>query len=405
MKSIPVKKKKHLIAQSEATLLQLVRSHQGISRIELASLMGIAPSTIGIFVSRLIREGFLAEESIVKQDRGRPRTVLSLDPKGGYLLGVDIEATRIRAVRLNFKEEIEDSVSIKIDPDQGVDTVLNTARSAIQQVLPKPKNKILGLGIAAPGPFDSKGEKSLSYTYIKGWENISLLSYFRKHFQMPIYLESNLRSIASAELWFGQGRTLDNFVCITVRGGIGVGVVTHGQLVKGVHCNAGEIGLWLYPSGFLDKKILRAAFPSLPAHIELEKVASVRAVLKNITACIQAGHTSLLAKYTSSPSIEAVLDAYHQGDALTIQHLNTAADALGWAANQLGLLLDPALIILSGPFMELGIPFLKRIQNAAIRSDEARKFSFPPIGYSTLGELSGALGAAAQIVHYWVPAR
>lgn len=403
MKNIPVRKKKELIAQSEAKLLQLVRAHQGISRIELASLMGIAPSTIGIFVSRLIKEGFLVEESTVKPERGRPRTVLTLNPNGGYMLGVDIEANRVRAVRLNFREEIEDSVSVKIDPDRGVDAVLDTAKRAIQQITPKPRKKILGLGIAAPGPFDSRGEISLSYKYIKGWQNVPLLLYFQKHFKVPIYLESNLRSIASAELWFGQGRTLDNFACITVRGGVGVGTVTHGQLVKGAHFSAGEIGFWRYPASALNKKILDAIFPMKPTYIELEEIASAQAVLKNITACIKAGHKSNLTEADFPLSVETIENAYRQNDPLVTQHMQTAAKALGWATHQLGLLLDPKIIILSGPFMEFGKEFLNRIRDAAVDPKESREFAFPKIVPSNLGEFSGALGAAAQIVHYWVP--
>jgi N-acetylglucosamine repressor len=405
MKISPVKKKKQLIAQNEATLLQLVRSHPGISRVELAPLMGIAPSTIGIFVSRLIDEGFLLEHETIKLKKGRPRTSLTLNPDGGCLLGVDIEANRIRAVRLNFAEEVQDSVSIEIDPDHGVDAVLESARDAVQRVLCENRSRILGLGVASPGPVNIETGISLYYKYIKGWENVPVGSFFKKGFNVPIYLESNLRAIASAELWFGQGRAVDQFVSIAVRSGIGAGIVMRGEVCRGAHSGAGEIGAWRVPASFLNKPLIKSVFGSGRSHIELEEIASVRSVLKNISTCIADGQTSSLPVDQAITVID-VLEAYHQGDKLTVAHLHAAADALGWAIGQIDVMLDPGKIILSGRFAELGDPFIGRIRRAASEQVQEQHLACTPeIVASELGEFSGALGAAAQIVQYWTPPR
>ena len=58
--------------------------------------------------------------------------------------------------------------------------------------------------------------------------------------------------MAMAELWFGAGRGLRNFVCLGVRTGIGAGIVADGRLLRGEHGTAGEIGKWSPPGNSAD---------------------------------------------------------------------------------------------------------------------------------------------------------
>ncbi|MFA5689830.1 MAG: ROK family protein [Kiritimatiellales bacterium] len=397
-----VKKKKVLIAQTEAALLQLVRAHQGVSRVELASLMGLAPSTVGLFVSRLLKDNFLLEEEIIKLKKGRPRTALSLNPKGGHLLGVDFEANRVRIICLNFSEEIEQTISFKLSPSEHTNEILEKTKAAIERILPKNRKRILGLGIAGPGPVDKATGISVYYRYIKDWQNVPLVSYFEKYFKIPVYLENTIRAITSAELWFGQGRTLNQYVCIGVRSGIGIGIVTNGQLYFGANQMAGEVGSWKCPATVLSK----AKLPKGTTSVELEEVASVRAVLNNLKTAIQNGRKTVLSEMPASKlTIFDMFDAYKNGDKLSIELLDTATDALGWLCGQIAVLLDPEKIIFSGPIVQLGSSFLNRVKKIASEYTQQRHLTVPEIVGSELGEFSGAMGAAAQIVHYWTPTR
>lgn len=399
MKSTPVKKKKQLIAQNEATLLQLVRAHQGISRIELAALMGVAPSTIGIFVTRLLKERYLLEEETIKLERGRPRTVLRLNPDGGYMLGVDFEANRIRAICLNFNEEIEQTVSVKISQSDSAQDVLDKIKDAVQSVMPKNSKRVLGLGVAVPGPVDQQNGISVYYKHIQDWKNIPIASHLEKLFNIPVYLENNIRAMASAELWFGQGRTQNQYVCVGVRSGIGVGIVTNGQVYTGAQQGAGEIGTWRCPAFVINREFPLISEP----YIELEDIASVRAVSENLKTAIRNGSPSCLPQ--SDLTITHIITAYTKGDALARTHLNAAANALGWLAGQITALLDPGKIIFSGSFMQLGKPFLDEIRSAISEHVHLRHGQCPEITASELGEFNGALGAAAQVVYHWTPDR
>ena len=68
-----IKSKHELVADLEGEMLRLVRAGGGLSRVELARALKLAPSTAGIYVDRLVRQGFLREtEPSNREAAGRP---------------------------------------------------------------------------------------------------------------------------------------------------------------------------------------------------------------------------------------------------------------------------------------------------------------------------------------------
>jgi len=59
---------------------------------------------------------------------------------------------------------------------------------------------------------------------------------------VPVFVENTIRTMALAELWFGQGRGLRNFICLGARSGLGAGIIIDGQVYRGADNRAGEIG-------------------------------------------------------------------------------------------------------------------------------------------------------------------
>src|SRR3954469_5262803 len=94
--------KQKAIASLEAELLRRVRAQEGLSRVELARRLELAPSTAGAYVDRLIAEGFLSERTKETRDFGRPPTLLTLNPEGGRFIGVDFEARNLMATLVDF---------------------------------------------------------------------------------------------------------------------------------------------------------------------------------------------------------------------------------------------------------------------------------------------------------------
>src|SRR5262249_41012784 len=97
-----IKTKHRIVAHLEADLLKQVRKHNGLSRVELARALRLAPSTAGIYVDRLKRAGLLVEGEVAERKHGRRPTLLVPNPRAGRFVGIDFEAHTLMTTVVDF---------------------------------------------------------------------------------------------------------------------------------------------------------------------------------------------------------------------------------------------------------------------------------------------------------------
>jgi glucokinase len=389
--------KQNTIASQQADLLRLVRARDGLSRVELARSLNLAPSTVGIYVGHLVEEGYLFEGKTAARDFGRPPTILALNPQGGRFIGVDFEARNIMAVAVDFSQrplkEFHDTIALA----DSVENILRKIEHAIETVGADDSRKVLGIGVGVPGVIDPARGIALNYKHIKGWSNVPLVSRLAARFGVPVFLENNVRTMALAELWFGQGRGLRNFICLGVRSGVGAGIVIDRQLHHGADNRAGEIGDWpcLLATG-------NGAGGSRPgrAFVRLEDMASFQSVQNWLPVPARPKPNLLVAPGTEVP-VEALLEAAKAVDKTVLGILDRAAQTFGLALNQLNCAFNPEKIILAGVLTSFGDLFLRRLEKSL--ETFSPPSGLPPVVNSNLGSFNGALGAAALAVHEWKP--
>jgi N-acetylglucosamine repressor len=379
---MPRRTKHKIVANIEAELLKCVRARGGLSRVELAHELGLAPSTAGIYADRLVRDGFLVETAKAEREPGRPPTLLGPNPDGGRFVGVDFEARSILATVVDFSQRVVKQSFRTIREGDSVERILVRLEEVIHSAIEGDQRPLLGIGVGVPGTIDPARGVALGYEFIDGWKDVPLASRLGAEFGVPVHLENNIRSMAMAELWFGQGLGLRNFLCLGVRTGIGVGVIANGRLLCGEHGGAGQIGKWPAPGA-------RVNGSRTAAHT-LEGAASLKAILSAAGAAVK-----------REMDFAGLRVAVEEGDAKVLKVLARAAEVHGWAIHQLQLLFDPRRIILVGPLAELGAAYLDPLIAAARHYASETP---PEIVTSTLGQFSGAFGAAALALHEWKPA-
>jgi len=389
--------KRETIANQQADLLLRVRARDGLSRVELARCLNLAPSTVGIYVDHLVEEGYLFEGKAAERDFGRPPTILALNPQAGRFIGVDFEARNIMAVAVDFSQRPLKQVHDRIAVAEPVENILHKIEHAIETVSAGDDRKVLGIGVGVPGVIDSARGIALSYKHIKGWEKVLLVSRLTERFGVPVFVENTIRTMALAELWFGQGRGLRNFICLGVRSGLGAGIIIDGQVYHGADNRAGEIGDWPCVVDYVDGD---SGAPLDQPFVRLEDVASLQSVQCLLAASSGRGPHSQTAP-TTEVSVEAVVQAALAGDKLVLGFLDQVAHRFGLVLNQLNCAFNPQKIILAGAFTAFGEVFLRRLQHSL--NTFAPASGAPLVVNTQLGPFNGAIGAAALAVHEWKP--
>src|ERR1043166_585091 len=287
-----IKTKRRAIANLEAELLRRVRAQAGLSRVELARQLHLAPSTAGAYVDRLIAEGFLFETQKVERDLGRPPTLLSLNPEGGRFIGVDFEAHNLMATAVDFSQQPMRRIHKAIRSTDSVEQIIGKIERTIEELMDHHSRTVLGIGMGVPGTIDPVNQIALHYPHIRDWNNIALGERLTKRFKVDVFLENNIRTMALAELWFGQARKLQDFVCIGIRTGVAAGIVVRRRLLHGKNNLAGEIGEWLCPVAPLqrDPKSGRNTWDCQKL-LPLEEIVSVPAILNAVSAAMKSSHS------------------------------------------------------------------------------------------------------------------
>ncbi len=390
-----VKTKQKAVAAIQSALIQRVRFTDGVSRIELAREMSLAPSTIGLYVDRLIADGVLREGQKGRSSAGRPPTILELNPHVGEFVGVDFEARQLSAAAIDFSQEFLRRRREKIQAADSADSVVEKIKRAISNVA-GPGRQLLGIGVGVPGTVDNRRGVAVHYEFIRGWREIPLADRLAQTFGVPVYLENNIRAMALAERWFGRVRNVENFVCLGIRSGIGASVVIDGKLHRGSGNMAGEIGGWHCPT-------IGDEPGNMPSGT-LEHKASVRAILQQLTDAARAGaKTSLKVHANRTVPLEDMLRAARDDDPLVSKVLHQTAEYVGRTICQMNLLLNPQQVIIAGPLADLDRTFMQPIREIVERLTPRLHGRVPQIVASQMGEFGGALGAAALAVHHWSP--
>src|SRR5690625_7176739 len=104
------------------------------------------------------------------------------------------------------------------------------------------QSAIIGIGIGAPGPPDSKKGMITNPPNLSSWIDIPSCDMMEEKCSLPVVLENDANAAALAEKRLGAAIEKEYMTYITVSTGIGSGTIVAGRLLKGRKGNAGDIG-------------------------------------------------------------------------------------------------------------------------------------------------------------------
>lgn len=233
-------------ATNLAVVLDAIRRHGAISRTDLAQLTRLTPSAV-TNITRELAELRLVRESGVKPvaGSGRKQVKLTIDNRYFAVIGVDIARTHVQSLLVQLTGGVVARTAMPCSAGEGPERLLALAGSQIDELQKEAKKlglAVLGIGIGIPGPVDTSRGVVTSPPNFAGWRDFPLRRWVEERFHLPVCVDDDAKAAALGESWFGAGRGLDSIVYISVGVGIGAGVVLGGQLYRGVHDLAGEIG-------------------------------------------------------------------------------------------------------------------------------------------------------------------
>ena len=319
--------------------LNLIRTHQPISRADLARLMNVRRGVASLLVSELLSESLIFEGAVGESvGRGRRPTFLYIDSRERCVVGVDIRASRTYILVTDLVGRQLGVVS-SFQTNRDVDVLIQELARRVKQILTD-YNACEGVGVAVPGMVDpTKGRVVHAPTL--AWRDVNLRDPLALALGIPVHIENSGKACALAQLWATRSDVIasGNSVFVSVSDGVGVGIVVNGEVLRGRHNTAGEFG-------------------HVPLSIDGPKCSC------GDTGCWEAYVSNLatLSRYfgrdlsdprprdseAASFSIEDLIAQARAGDAKALAALNSTARYLGLGLASIVNALDPARVYIGG---------------------------------------------------------
>ncbi|NQW89760.1 ROK family protein [Curtobacterium sp. VKM Ac-2861] len=350
------------------------RSPDGLSRVELASRTGLSAQTVSNVTRFLIEAGMIVESGTVVAGRGKPRTILRLEPGSRYAVGVHVDPAVVTYVLLDLAGTVIASSTTSTPTADDPSEVVRTIGSAVDGLIADAGvdvDGVLGVGIASPGPIDVDAGIVVDPPFLPRWRDVPLRDALAEATGYPVLLEKDVTAAAVGEMFLAGESSARNFAFVYFGTGFGVGLVVDHEPVRGVGSNAGDAGHIMVDqrslAGTPDGSGTRGEVGAAVAPDRLVRIARERGV-----ALSGGGDAAgAVSPVSSDGSVDAVNRAWDElaeaiaaGDEAAITLAAEAGTVMGDAAVVIVNLLDIDRVVFGGPFWS-------RIASAALPAARA----------------------------------
>lgn len=312
----------------------------------------------------------------------------------GCIIGIDLGATKLFAGLVDETGELCATRRVATHAKEGGDQELADRISQVIDDLladaKRGKHELLGIGIGAPGVVDDSAE-SLTMSPGIAPDDTSFIASLRRRCRCPVLVDNDVNVILLGEAWKGALQGVKNAVCVAIGTGIGVGLLINGEIYRGTHGAAGEMGYWLIGS--------RGPIRRPEGYGPLELFAAGPGIARRYVEHLRAhGETSIALELTGgnldNVSAKTVAEAAEMGDSAACQIWQETSEMIGIACANVCSLLDPEVVLISGGVSKVDESLLLD----PVREIIGTLAPYQPDVVSTqLGEEAGVLGAVHMV--------
>jgi predicted NBD/HSP70 family sugar kinase len=195
------------------------------------------------------------------------------------------------------------------------------------------------VGVVVPGMVDRTGTRVLFAPRL-GWHDVPFQEPLAALTGLPVVIENAGKACALAQVWDGrEAGTPGDFVFLSVSDGLGAGVFTNGQLLRGRHNSGGEFGH--IPLALQGPRCACGASGCWEAHVS--NLATVSRYLGRTL-----DPSKPIPAEVAALTVDDVISRARQGDALAVAALRATAMYLGTGLAAVVNAVDPARVYVSG---------------------------------------------------------
>ncbi len=272
-----------------------------------------------------------------------------------WVVGIDLGATKIRLGLVSPLDEIVSVRQIPTNAHEGPGSVVERIAFEVDALAAGGNfgsARIAGVAICSPGPVDHLTGMLLDPPNLQGLHQAPLRDLLAARLGLPVVIEHDAKAAALGDYYFGAGKGSRDMIFVVVGTGVGAAMIIDGQLFRGAHNSAGEIG---HTTLDLNGEPCQCGSRGC-AETYLSGPWLARRYQRLLTA---AGQTA------TGVTGGVVAQAAAAGDPVALQVMQDAGRALGASVATMAMLTDVDLYVIGGSVAKAGDLLLAPARAAA----------------------------------------
>lgn len=300
------------------------------------------------------------------------------------VFAVDLGGTYLRIALVDRCGKIHQQLKQRTPRGSSPDLIVDALAAAADKWRSNGR-RIAAASIMVPGTVDNNNAVVVQAPNLPSLTNFPLQAVLEERFGWPVLLENDANAAAVGEMWLGAARGCGDVVSVTLGTGVGGGVILDGELWRGAHGSAGEIGhTTVDPFSGLKCKCGNVGC--------LELFASATAIVRMTRENLPRFPKSVL--NGEELDAEKVYYAGRDGDELALSVFKKFGVYLGIGLANLINIIDPEIIVIAGGVVngwDLFAPHMQHEVNERAVRVTAQQVQ---IAAAQCGDNAGLLGAA-----------
>lgn len=369
---------------NERLLLQVLRRSGEASKAELARRTHLTSTAIGSIIQSLEDSELIVYTGRrTEGQRGQPATLIDLNPKGAFGIGVRLDRDSIETALLDFggnmlARRVHDRTLPP--PDETLRLVLADIDAVLEAITPAERERLAGIGVAQPFNLGAwLNELNLAKPDFRAWDEVDFAFELGDATGLPVFSENDGNAAAIAELFYGCGREFDDFIYLFLGPVIGCGIALNGDCLRGVSGNAGDVAVMPVPPS----RLASAQQPAGKWDLLLSR-ASLNALARHLRHC-----GALVGTHAD---LERHIRAHHPA---VEEWVADCIDALTPALRSALCILDVPVVVFDADVDGGLIDLLQRRLAQALADSAPEARGVPELVRGSFGSDAGAIGAAS----------
>ncbi|MCB2294859.1 ROK family protein [Clostridium algoriphilum] len=384
------------LSNEEKRIFNSLQKYGPITKSEISILTGIKLTTLNYTMEPLEKSRIIVRKAIGESSGGRKPVLYDVNLSEFYIIGIDLSRVYTEVIITNLKMKILYKEMFYMDtscsPEETVRKIDEIIKKAYLNLRLSYMN-LVGIGLGTVGPLDIKNGVMISPINFSspGWSNVSIKEMLEKKLKYPIIIENGVNAAVIGEYFYGIGKGVENIAYLNCGIGIRTGTVLSGKLIRTINDEEDALGHMI-----VDINGEQCKCGNLGC---IESYSSINAILKKFSSEVKKGRYTIINKNLKDIEFKDICTAAERNDELSKEIIINSALILGTGIVNYINLLNPGLVILSGPLIINSKLFYNeciRIVLKKLHPNRRRKIVFNRGGYFKENAIS--IGAVALVI-------